>query len=121
MLGTKRSDPAELPGTQDRSRTRRLTFASYLGGLVGLGLVSALLYAVGITARYPLAAGLLTPRAGWYRLSGYSPTAGAIHAAVYALLILCYIVALRLALQLAGHRARAVIVVIVGGWLLFSI
>ncbi len=73
---------------------------------------------LGITARYPLAVGLLTPRAGWFRLSGYSLTAGMIHAAVYALLILCYVVALRLALVLAGHRARAAVLVIVGGWLL---
>src|SRR5262245_13419160 len=72
----KRSRPAELPGTNDRSRSRRLTIAIYLGGLVGLGLASALLYILGITARYPLAAGLLTPRAGWYRLSDRSLHAG---------------------------------------------
>jgi Glycosyltransferase family 87 len=117
----KRSPPAELPGTSDRSRARRLTIAIYLGGLVGLGLASALVYALGITARYPLAAGLLIPRAGWYRLSGRSLHAGFTQAVVYALLILGYVVALRLALGLAGHHARATIVVIAGGWLLCSI
>src|SRR5258705_12512092 len=116
MLGTERSHPTELPGTGDRSQTRRLTIAIYLGGLAGLGLASALLYALGITARYPLVAGLLTPRAGWYRLSDRSLQAGFMHAAVYALLILCYVVALHLALRLASHHARAAIVVIVVGW-----
>jgi hypothetical protein len=116
MLGAERSYPAELPRTGSGSRT--LTLALCLGGLVGLGLAGALLYALGITARYPLAAGLEIPRAGWYRLSGRSLSAGFRHAGVYALLMLGYAGALRLALRLAGRYTRATIAVIVVGWLL---
>ncbi|HET9223290.1 MAG TPA: glycosyltransferase 87 family protein, partial [Roseiflexaceae bacterium] len=91
-----------------------------LGILAGLGLLSALLYAFGITARYPLAAGLRTPRVSWYTLSGYSLRAGLFFALVVGLLILCYAVALRQALRLGGRSAFVPLAIIVGGWLLSS-
>jgi hypothetical protein len=89
-----------------------------LGILGALGLLSALLYAVGITARYPLAVGLQTPRISWYTLSGYSLRAGLVFALVVGLLILCYGVALHLVLGLGRGRTRLLVAIIVGVWLL---
>src|SRR5262245_51688247 len=63
--------------------------AARLGVLAGLGLVIVLLYAFGITARYPLAVGLQRPRISWYTLSGHSLRAGLVFALVIGLLILC--------------------------------
>jgi hypothetical protein len=83
-------------------------------------LLSVLLYALGITARYPLAVGLQMPRAGWYTLSGYSLRAGLVFVVVIALLVICYSVALRLTLGLGGRNVRVPLMVIIGGWLLSS-
>jgi hypothetical protein len=91
-----------------------------LGILAGYGLLSVLLYAFGITARYPLAVGLQRARVSWYTLSGYSLPAGLLFAAVVGLLILCYSLALRLALRPGGRNMPALLAVIVGGWLLSS-
>jgi hypothetical protein len=102
----------------ERTHTSR---GMQLGTLAGLGLFSVLLYAFGITARYPLVVGLQTPRVTWYTLSGYSLRAGLLFALVVGLLILCYAVALRLALGLGRVKARAQVAVIVTGWLLSSV
>ena len=101
--------------SDERTHTSR---DARLGLLAGLGLLSALLYMFGITARYPLAVGLQTPRVSWYTLSGYSLRAGLVFALVIGLLILCYGVALRLALGLGGRNMRALLAIIIGGWLL---
>ncbi|HET9221931.1 MAG TPA: hypothetical protein VFO07_05470, partial [Roseiflexaceae bacterium] len=105
------------------SRTNEHTHSprdARLGILAGLGLLSALLYAFSITARYPLAAGLRTPRISWYTLSGHSLRAGLFFALVVGLLILCYGVALRLALRLGGRNTPVLLTIILGGWLLSS-
>src|SRR5689334_19351762 len=54
------------------SNRRWWLFDAYLSGLIGVGLISTLLYALGITARYPLAIGLQSVRAGWSTLAGSS-------------------------------------------------
>jgi len=92
-----------------------------VGILMGIGLASTLFYALGIAARYPLASGLQHPRANWSTLVGYSLKAGFIHAGVYALLILGYMLALRLVLRLDGRKPPVAIGVIVGGWLVPSV
>jgi hypothetical protein len=121
MIGTERSQPADRADTTGAAYAGQRAIDIRLAGLAGLGLASALLYLLGIATRYPLAAGLQIPRAGWYRAAGRSLQAGLIHAGVYALLILAYVVALRLALRpAAGHR-RATLGVIVGGWLLSAV
>jgi len=91
-----------------------------VGVLIGIGLANTLFYAFGIAARYPLAIGLQQPRANWSTLVDYSLQAGFIHAGVYALLTLGYMLALRLALGLDGHMPRVAIAVIIVGWLLSS-
>ncbi len=102
------------------SEQSHLTHDARLGILAALGLLSALLYAFGITERYPLVVGLQTARVSWYTLSGYSLRAGLLLALVVGLLILCYGVALRLALGLGRRKARALLAVIIVGWLLSS-
>jgi hypothetical protein len=107
------------PGnTQHRSwRNRRWwPFDAYLSGLIGLGLISTLLYARGITARYPLAVGLRDPRVGWYWISGRSIQAGCVFAVVLGLLMLCYALALRVTLRLRGAHGRVIAPIIIGGW-----
>jgi hypothetical protein len=88
--------------------------------LIVLGVASALLYALGITTRYPLAPGLQHVRAGWATLMRSSLRAGLWHGAIYVLLIAAYMLAMRLALRLDPRQTRAAIIVIVGGWLLCS-
>ncbi len=91
-----------------------------VGVLIGIGLANTLLYALGVAARYPLVIGLQHPRANWSTLVDYSLHAGFIHAGVYALLILGYMLALRLTVRLDGRMPRMAITVIFVGWLLFS-
>jgi len=91
-----------------------------MGVLIGIGLANTLLYALGVAARYPLVIGLQHPRANWSTLVDYSLQAGFIHAGVYALLILGYMLALRLMVRLDGRMPRMAITVIFVGWLLFS-
>jgi hypothetical protein len=86
--------------------------------LLGIALASAALYALGITARYPLAIGLRSPRAGWSTLAGNSLAVGAALAGTYGLLIVGYMLALRLVLRTAP--ARRTIGIIVVGWLASS-
>ncbi len=88
--------------------------------LIGIGLVSMLVYALGITARYPLVIGLQRPRAVWSTLVGYSLQAGLAHAGLYTLLFLGYTLALRLVSRLNGRNPRATIGLIISGWLVFS-
>jgi hypothetical protein len=89
--------------------------------LLGLALLSSLLYWQGITAQYPLAHGIRTPRASWPQLVDFSRWAALQHAVVYALLIGCYMLALRLTLRLNVAHTRISIVVIVGGWLMSGV
>src|SRR4051812_13450908 len=88
--------------------------------LIGVGIASTLLYALGITARYPLTIGLRSVRAGWSTLVGSSLKVGVGFAGVYALLIVGYVVALRLILHLHNHNPRPTIGIIIAGWLLSS-
>lgn len=88
--------------------------------LLGIALASAALYALGITARYPLALGLRSPRAGWSTLAGNSLAVGAALAGTYGLLIAGYALALRLVLRSAGRPTRRTIAIIVIGWLASS-
>jgi hypothetical protein len=93
--------------------------ASSLQLIVGLGLASAALYALGLRAPYPLPDGLLYPQASWVTLAGFSWRAGLSLAGVYALLVGCYMLALRQVLRIATPKPRTVLVII-GGWLLSS-
>jgi hypothetical protein len=93
---------------------------SRVGMLIGLGLLSTLLYGLGVAARYPLAPGLQHPRAGWSTLAEHSLRVGLAHAGVYGLLIVGYMLALRLALRLEGRCARTATAIVVAGWLLSS-
>lgn len=88
-----------------------------LAGLVALALASALLYQRGIAAVYPLARGLENPRWTWPPFVDYELSAGLRHAAVYALLMLGYALAVRCATHVDGPWA---LLVIAGGWLLCS-
>ena len=92
-------------------------FDAYSSGLIGLGLISALLYARGITAAYPLAVGLRDPRVGWYWISGRSVRAGIVFAVVLGLLMLGYALALRLTLRPRATCGRAITPIIIAGWL----
>jgi hypothetical protein len=92
--------------------------------LAGIGLGSAGLYALGLSSRYPLAAGLRSPGASWAILADFAPVAALLHAAVYGIVTLVYVLALRLAsdCELSGRTTRRqVLGVIVGVWLLCSI
>jgi hypothetical protein len=84
-----------------------------------LGLASALLYVFGITARYPLMAGLQEPRGTWATLVGVSWAALSAHIGVYVALTILYVLALRAALTLPDTaRTRGLIV---GVWLACSL
>jgi hypothetical protein len=85
-----------------------------------VGSASTLVYALGITARYPLAIGLRSARAGWSTLADRSLKVGVEFAGVYALLIVGYVVALRLILHLRDRRPHRAVGIIVAGWLLSS-
>jgi hypothetical protein len=88
--------------------------------LIGIAIVSALVYALGITTRYPLTVGLRSVRAGWSTLMGSSLKVGVVFAGIYALLIVGYVVALRLILGLRDRRPHQAVGIIVVGWLLSS-
>lgn len=102
--------------------------------LVGLGLVSVLLYALGLAARYPIQPSFQIPRATWTSQVVAAGPALTIHLAVYAGVTLAYVLACRLVWRhnpapitgtAAGHLklepgSRAILPVIVGGWLLAS-
>jgi hypothetical protein len=114
--------PGPHPNCMEGATARKTQTVQFspVGGLIVLGLASALLYALGITARYPLASGLQTPRAGWSALAGHSLSAGLVFAGVYALLIGFYMLALRLVLRMDGRNPRVATTVIVAGWLVSS-
>jgi hypothetical protein len=95
--------------------------ASTLDLLVGLSLISALLYALVVRAPYPLTEGLAHPLADWATLAGFSWRAGLALICGYALLTAYYMLALRLAARIASQRQPALLVLIVGGWLLSSL
>src|SRR4051812_26261069 len=88
--------------------------------LIGVGVASTLSYALGITARYPLAIGLRSVRAGWATLVERSITIGVGLAGIYTLLIVGYVVALRIIFHRHGRNPRRVVGIIIAGWLLSS-
>ena len=88
--------------------------------LIGIGVASTLLYALGMSARYPLAVGLQSVRAGWATLVDRSLKIGAEFAGIYLLLIVGYVVALRLVLRLQDRTPRRTIGISIAGWLLSS-
>jgi hypothetical protein len=96
------------------------TLDSPLDLLVGLSLISALLYALVLRAPYPLAEGLAHPLASWATLAGFAWRAGLALICAYALLTAYYMLALRLAARVASQHQRALLILIVGGWLLSS-
>lgn len=85
-----------------------------------LALAGAGLYAW-LALRYPLYAGLARGRASWAILAGGALGAGLLHAAVYGLLILLYMLALRhvsTGLRLTGcTHASSTLLIIWLGWL----
>lgn len=95
------------------------TSALYL--FAGLGLASIVLYTLGLTIRYPLVAGLQYPLASWASLAGHAKLASLMLALFYALLIGCYMLALRIAVLFQHDNTWIRIIVIVGIWLLASI
>ncbi len=105
-----------------RSVIRRTNAATRfrLWPLIGIGVASTLLYALGITARYPLAIGLRSARAGWSTLVGRSLAVGLGFAGVYTLLIVGYVVALRLILHFRDRNPRRTIAMLIFGWLFSS-
>jgi hypothetical protein len=88
--------------------------------LVGLSFISALLYALVLRAPYPLTEGLAHRLASWATLAGFAWGAGLALVCGYALLMGYYMLALRLAARVAPQHQRALLIVIVGGWLLSS-
>lgn len=91
--------------------------------IVGLGCLAAAnvgLYWLGITRQYPLAKGLRGTHLSWPALVDRSLRAGWAHAGIYALLILCYMLAMWLAARISPRRTRHAMAVIVGSWLLCS-
>jgi hypothetical protein len=95
-------------------------FATPLVALFGLALASTALYWFGITQRYPMAEGLLAYHRSWPGLVDFSLRAGWAHAAVYALLILCYMLALRVASRISARQAAPATMLVVAGWILYS-
>ena len=77
------------------------TLDSPLDLLVGLSLISALLYALVLRAPYPLAEGLAHPLASWATLAGFSWRAGLALLCGYALLMGYHMFAPRLAARSA--------------------
>ncbi|HEU5098240.1 MAG TPA: hypothetical protein VFU22_04440, partial [Roseiflexaceae bacterium] len=94
---------------------------SPLALLVGLSLISALLYALVLRAPFPLAEGLAHPLASWASLAGFAWRAGLALVCGYALLTGYYMFALRLAARIAPRGKRALLILIGGGWLLSSV
>ena len=102
--------------------------------LAGLGLVSVLLYALGLAVRYPIQASFQIPRATWTSQVAAAGPALVIHLAVYVGVTLAYVFACKLVWRQGSTRAvdlaagdlrrepggRAIVPVIVVGWLLSS-
>ncbi len=105
-----------------RGAIRRTNAADRFGvwALIGVGIANTLLYALGITARYPLTIGLQSVRAGWATLARSSLMVGVGFAGVYALLIVGYVVALRLILHLHDRNPHRGVGIIIVSWLLSS-
>jgi hypothetical protein len=105
-----------------RSVIRSTNVANRFGvwALIGIGIASTLLYALGMSARYPLAIGLRSARAGWSTLVERSLAVGLGVAGVYALLMVGYVVALRLILRLRDGKRHRVVGIIIVGWLVSS-
>lgn len=89
--------------------------------LVGLALASTGLYWQGITRQYPLAKGLAGTHRTWPALVDASLRAGWMHAGVYTLLILCYMLALRVATRVPARQVVPAMCVVVAGWLAGSV
>lgn len=88
--------------------------------LSGLVLASTWLYWEGIALRYPMAKGLAATHRTWPGLVDSSLRAGWMHAGVYVLLILCYVLALRLVARMPSRQVRPALGVVVAGWLAYS-
>jgi hypothetical protein len=89
-----------------------------LSFLIVLGMASMVVYALGITARYPLMSGLQEPRGTWTTLVGVSWVALGVQIGAYALLTLLYL----LALDEVRRRSPAhAVPVIIGAWLACSL
>jgi len=99
--------------------------------LAGLGLVSIFLYAFGLAARYPIRASFQIPRATWASLVAAPGRDLAVHLAVYvgvtfAYVLACWLVWHHRAGPIIGtvtaylHSQQAILLVIVGGWLVAS-
>ena len=88
--------------------------------IVGLSLISALIYALVLRAPYPLDEGLARPLASWATLTGFAWRAGLALVCGYALLTGYYMLALRAAASVAPQHQRTLLMLIVGGWLLSS-
>jgi hypothetical protein len=102
----------------ERSVLRLLTSPIYL--IIGISLISAPLYALVLRAPYPLAEGLAHPLASWATLAGFAWRAGLALLCGYALLTGYYMLALRVAARIAPQHRRVLLIVLVGGWLLYS-
>jgi hypothetical protein len=101
----------------------RVQLSSYttLYLLAGLGLASTLLYALGLTAHYPLVAALQYPLASWATLANFAWPASLSLALLYTLLIGQYMLALRLAVSFQKYHTRRSLIVIISIWLLASL
>ncbi|NJM06633.1 hypothetical protein HC891_11240 [Candidatus Gracilibacteria bacterium] len=97
---------------QDLCRPER--FSSRFA-VLALGLLSLALY-IWIAWRYPLIAGLEQGRATWGSLGGRSLAAGLLHAAVYGILMLLYVVALRQQVPRITHHASRITI-----WLVWAL
>ncbi|MDZ4720055.1 MAG: hypothetical protein SH847_16510 [Roseiflexaceae bacterium] len=87
--------------------------------LAGLGLISIIVYAYGLAARYPLIGGLANPNIIWSSMVGRSAMAFSVHALVYLFLILLYLLAIWLIRRATSNQQAAI--TIIGVWLLASI
>ena len=87
--------------------------------LIGIGVASTVLYTLGISARYPLAVGLRSVRAGWSTLVERSLKVGLGFAGAIPAdrRLRCGV---RLVLRLRDHTPRRTIGIILVGWLLSS-
>src|SRR5690349_19045179 len=95
-------------------------YASPLQLIIGIGLISALISTLALRAPYPLVEGLAHPLASWATLAGFSWRAGLELICGYALLTGYSLLALRLAVRVPPQDQRALLIVIIGGWLLSS-
>ena len=110
---------AESFRRSDSSRSSRRSLAA----VFAFGLASALMYAFGITAGYPLEAGLQAPRGSWSTLVTPSGGSLALHLAVYAALTVVFVLALRWTVARVDEceHPRALIAIVIVIWLLSSL